>query len=138
MGMCREGLPEDLQAVAVRRHTRNSTEFVGKMALIGKSASQCDLRDLQISRRQQRLRFRNADAAQVFADRAPEVAMELAADVDWMTTDGTAESRQGDTSLIFLSDHFPNLQQPWWCTATAWSWFLGLEQQQLQRHCFDV
>ena len=74
----------DPRAIAVGRHTREPAEGGCEMALIRKSASQGNLRDLQVATTQERLRPGDADAPYIFADGAAEMAMELAADLDGM------------------------------------------------------
>ncbi len=88
-GFLRLGPAGSLQAVAVRRYACQPAERGGEMALIGKSASQRNLGNLQVSAAQEGLRSRNADTPHIFADRAAEMAMELAADLDGMPPDTT-------------------------------------------------
>jgi hypothetical protein len=81
------------------------------MALIGKAASQRNLCDLQVAAGQERLRLSNADSPHIFADRAAEMAMELAADLDGMPPGTTRKFRESDTGVLLFPQYFSNAQQ---------------------------
>jgi hypothetical protein len=82
------------------------------MTLIGKSTSQRNLCNLKIAASQERLRSSNADAPHIFADRAAEMVMELAADLDGVSRDTTGEFCEAETRVFLFAQHFSNTQQP--------------------------
>ncbi len=84
------------------------------------------------------MRASDADAPQIFADGATEMAMELAADLDGMPSGTTGEFREGETRVFLFLQQFSDARQPGRNEAPALRRVLPVGEQELQDDCFDV